>query len=234
MRSFTAILPFALLALGLPSKAQEPQTVTPQTTTPQTMTKIVVRLTGSGVRPGSHAALPRTMYVAEPHYARIEDPPDGKLGIHKLVIIAEPDAYNINLIDHKGTHAIDKGAPGDMHLPIVLPFDPKRRLGALDSVQFGDELAGFQAAGAVRSAGPIINAKPTDAYVLKLAGGSATLIVRDETHVPVKLTWSDRDGTHTYEYIEYTSMPFDPALFRKPEGIQIRDMPLDDGATEQG
>jgi hypothetical protein len=201
---------------------------------PSMMTKIVVRLSGERVKPGSHAALPKTIYVADPHYARIEDAPDARVGVQKLIIIAEPDAYNVNLIDHKGTHAIDKGGPGDLHLPIVLPFDPKRRLGALDNIQFGEEFEGFESAGAVRQPGPIINSKPTDAYVLSLPHGHATLVVRGGTHIPVKLTWADADGTHTYEYIEYQDVAFDPGMFAKPANIQYREMPSGDGTSDQG
>ena len=201
---------------------------------PSTMTRIVVRLVGDGIKPGSHAALPKTIYVADPHYARIEDPPDARVGVQKLTVIAEPDAYSVNLLDHKGTHAVDTGGEGDLHLPIVLPFDPKHRLGALDAVQFGQEFEGFQAAKAVHEAGPIINSKPTDAYVLSLPNGKATLVLKAGTHVPIKLTWVDGDGAHTYEYIEYNDVPFDPALFKKPENIQYREIPPDDGHSDRG
>ena len=69
---------------------------TPQTHPPGTMTKIVVRLMGPRIKPGSFSALPRTMYCAGPHYARVEDPPDARQHMHKLIIIAEPDAYSVN------------------------------------------------------------------------------------------------------------------------------------------
>lgn len=230
--AFHAAALFALASAAIPGP--HPQAKQEAADQPATMTKIVVRLTGAGVKPGSHAALPRTIYVADPHYARIEDPPDARVSTQKLIVIAEPDAYNVNLIDHKGTHAIDKGGPGDLHLPIVLPFDPKHRLGALDAIQFGEEFEGFTNAGAVQKPGPIINSKPTDAYVVSLPAGAATLVTKSGTHIPIKLTWSDHDGPHTYEYIEYKDMPFDPQLFVKPANIQYREMPPDNGTTEQG
>src|SRR5690242_19932786 len=101
---------------------------------PATMIKMVVRLMGPGIKPGSNAALPKTIYAAGPHYARIEGPPDARQRVEKLTIIAEPDAYSVNLIDKTGTHAIDQGGANDLHLPIVLPFDLNHRLGKLDRV----------------------------------------------------------------------------------------------------
>ena len=111
---------------------------------PATMTKIVVRLMGPDIKPGSYAALPKTMYRAGDHYARIEAPPSSRMQSQKLVIIAEPDAYSVNLNDKKGTHAIDQGGPNDLHLPMILPLDPNRQLGKLDGLEFGNELQFFE------------------------------------------------------------------------------------------
>src|SRR5438270_5556732 len=194
---------------------------------PKTMTKIVVRLTGPRIKPGSFAALPRTIYSSAPHYARVEDPPDAQQHVHKLTIIAEPDAYSVNLIDRQGTHVIDQGGPNDLHLPVVLPFDPNHGLPELDSLEFGDELHFFKQAGATRRAGPIINNKPSDEYVLNTADGPASLVVRSQAETPVFLTWHTKDGTYRYEYITYQELPFDPKLFAKPTGVRLKEIPPD-------
>ena len=217
MRNSTTLGLAFLIAVGLYGGA-------PATPPPATMTKMVVRLMGPSIKPGSHAALPMTIYVADPHYARIESPPDARQGVQKLTVISEPDAYSANLMDKKGTHAIDAGGPNDLHLPIVLPFDPKHQFGVLDKMEFGDELEFFKQAGAAQSAGPIINSKPTDAYTLKTPHATATLVVRAETHVPVTLSWQGKDGKYTYEYITDEEVPFDPSLFAKPAGIHFKDM----------
>ena len=193
--------------------------------TPTTMTKMVVRLSGPEIQPGSFSALPKMIYRAGEHYARIEDPPDAKQKIQKLTIIAEPDAYSINLIDKKGTHATDQGGANDLHMPIVLPFDPKHELPTLDKLEFGGELEFFEAAGAQKRAGPIINAKPTDAYEIETAYGPAVLVVRSGSDVPVTLSWKTKAGEYRYEYITYQDLPFQKELFEKPGGIQIREIP---------
>jgi hypothetical protein len=197
---------------------------------PDSMTKMVVRLMGPGIKPKSFPALPKTIYRAGPHYARIEDPPDARQQIHKLTIIAEPDAYSVNLIDKKGTHVIDQGNPHGLRLPVVLPFDPKHQLGKLDQLEFGEEEDFFKEAGAVPEPGPTINAKPTDALRLKIPTGSALLILRAGTHEPVFLSWQTKEGTYKYEYIEYKDVPFDPALFAKPAGITYREIMPDKGS----
>lgn len=194
---------------------------------------MVVRLMGPGIKPKSFSALPRTIYRAGPHYARLEDPPDARQQIQKLTIIAEPDAYSVNLIDKKGTHAIDQGNANDLHLPVVLPFDPKHQLGNLDKLEFGNEEEFFKGAGATPEAGPMINAKPTDALRLTIPTGSSLLVLRSGTHEPVFLSWQTKEGTYKYEYIEYKDMPFDGNLFKKPVGITYKEM-LPDKGSEVG
>ncbi len=214
--------PFGIVLASLVSLV-----LAPHAPLPKTMTKIVVRLTGPGVQPGSYAALPRTIYVAGPHYARMESPPDARQKQQKLTIIAEPDAYSVNLIDKQGTHAIDQGGPNDLHLPIVLPFDPNHKLPHLDRLEFGDELAFFEDAGAEKKGGPIVNAEPTDAYTLQTPNGPATLVVKPDTETPIFLSWPAKDGTYKYEYITYKEMPFEAGLFEKPKGIQLKEIQPD-------
>lgn len=198
------------------------------------MAHIVVKLTGTHIKPGSVAALPKTMFVAGTRYARIEDAPDARMGTQKLIIIAEPNAYSINLIDKKGTRSTDNGGGKDLHVPIILPFDPMHHLGILDKLEFGSELDFFEQAGATKQAGPIINAKPTDEYVVHAGGATATLVVKPETETPVLLTWNDpTDGEFRYEYIIDEEKPFDPALFQPPAGVHWRTLPAD-GQGEQG
>lgn len=193
---------------------------------------MVVRLIGPGIRPNSNAALPKTIYFADPHFARIEDPPDARQGLQKLTIIAEPDAYSANLIDKKGTHALDQGGPNDLHLPVVLPFDPKHRYGVLDKLEFGSELEFFKQAGARKSAGPIINAMPTDLYTLKLRSVTAQLVVKPAGNVPVLLSWDTGAGKYTYEYITVQQLPFDHSLFDRPAGVQFREIKPDPNADQ--
>jgi hypothetical protein len=189
---------------------------------PSTMIRMVVRVMGPGIKPGSPAAMPKTIYRAGAHHARIEDPPDARQRLQKLTIISEPDAYSINLITKRGSHVVDQGGPDDLHLPIVLPFDPKHRLPKLDRLEFGDESGFFEDAGAQKQAGPEINGKPTDALRLPQGDGNATLVLRSGSETPVTLSWHSDDGDYKYEYIEYKELPYDAALFKKPEGITYR------------
>jgi len=191
----------------------------------QMMTKMNVRLMGPGIRPGSNAALPKLIYRAGSKYARMEDAPEARQQIEKITIISEPDAYSVDLMGRTGTHAIDEGGAGDIHLPMVLPFDPNHKLGILDRLEFGSELDFFVKAGAVKSSGPIINAKPTDKYTLNVAGGHAELIARDGSDVPVFMSWTSKEGTYKYEYSVYQDVPFDAKLFARPAGIKFREIP---------
>jgi len=219
-------LPTTFVALCFPLLLAS-QTAADQS--PATMTKMLVRLSGPGIKPQSHSALARTIYRAGPHYARIEDPPDARQQLQKVTVIAEPDAYSFNLIGKTGTHVIDQGGANDLHLPIVLPFDPKHQLPALDRLEFGSEFEFFEQGGATKEAGPVINAQPTDAYVLKTPSGPARLVAKSGTETPIKLTWQMPDGTYSYEYTSYEDVPFDRQLFSKPAGIKFKEMPSDNG-----
>jgi hypothetical protein len=188
------------------------------------MIKIDVRVMGPGIRPGTYAALPKMIYRAGANYARMENAPDAKARIEKVTIIAEPDAYSVDLIDHTGTHAIDQGGPDDLHLPMVMPFDPNHKLGALDRLEFGAELDFFQKAGAAKSAGPIVNSKPTDLYTLKIPTGQAKLITREGSDVPIFVSWNMKEGTYKYEYSSYVDVPFDRKLFARPNGVKFREI----------
>ena len=207
---------------------------TPPKAAAETMTKMVVRLSGPHIAAGSFPALPKTIYRAGESYARIEDPPDAKQKTEKLMIVAGRDAYSVNVIDKTGTHVTNAGATHDLGLPIVLPFDPKHKLGKLDEIEFGTELEFFEQAGARKEAGPIINAKPTDAYKLITPEGPALLVVRGGTEVPVTLTWPTADGKYQYEYITYEDLPLAMHLFRKPSGIRFREIPPEPDAAGPG
>lgn len=196
---------------------------------PSTMTKMVVRLGGPGIAPGSIAAMPKTIFRAGEDYVRIEDPPDARQKIQKLTIITGHDAYSVNLIDRRGTHAVEQSGTSDMRVPVVLPFDSKHRLGKLDSVEFGAEYDFFVAAGAQKINGPMINAKATDAYVLQTPLGTARLIMRPETHTPIYLRWDTPEGPYQYEYIAYEEVPFQSQLFTKPVGITWKEIASDPG-----
>lgn len=221
LAAFLAVLP--VLAQSSAGKSDQPAAQQ----APSSMLKMVVRLIGPNTKPGSFAALPRTIYAADPHFARIEDPPDARQGVQKLIIIAEPDAYSINVMDHKGTHALDHGGDNDLHLPIILPFDPRHELKSVDKLEFGDELAFFQNAHAMKAAGPIINARPTTEYTLKAGAGDARLIVWSDSEIPVSISWPEGSGRRWYEYISYETLPYDAGLFRKPPGVHLREIPSD-------
>ncbi|HEX4170759.1 MAG TPA: hypothetical protein VHZ55_35310 [Bryobacteraceae bacterium] len=195
------------------------------------MTKMVVRLMGPGIKPGSQAALPKTIYRAADQYARIEDPPDAKQRVEKITIIRGREAYSIDLIDKRGTHTTTEGLSSAPGLPIVLPLDPRRKLGKLDGVEFGTEARFFEQAGAKKVPGPIINAKQTEEYRLPIPSGTAMLVVRHDSETPVTLSWKTSEGRYTYEYIQYETMPFEAKVFEKPAGIEWKEIPPDTDST---
>ncbi len=226
---FAVLIASIGLATALSQSTPTPQAASPPSKAgrPETMLRMVVRLMGPGIKPNSFSALPKTIYRAGANFARIEDPPDSRQQIQKLTVIAQPDAYSVNLIDKKGTHVVDQGSQADLHLPIVLPFDPKHQLPKLDRLEFGEEYDFFEEAGATAEAGPSINAKPTDGLRLQSPSGNALLILRGGTHTPVLLSWETKAGTYKYEYIEYTEKPFDITLFTKPAGIAYKEFRSD-------
>jgi hypothetical protein len=214
MRTFWLLLFF----LGRIALAEEP---------PKTMIRIVGRLQSHDLPQESFAAQPKVIYRAGTRYCRTEELPDRVLGIHGLMIINEPDVWMINLFAKAGKHYLDHGPTFDCRMPIFIDADKVKSADDLTNplyeLEFGQELAYFKRKGALRQEGPVLQGKPTNAYVVTVGDWQFILFTNGQPERPISVTRDRAKYRETVWYGAYEELPFDPKLFAVPEGMKIED-----------
>jgi hypothetical protein len=199
----------SLLAVALvhTSSAQQP---------PKVMTKVEVFLEGPDIPAGSFATKPKVMYRAGTRYCRIEEAPDPGNGIHGLAITNEPDAWMVNLVSKTAKHMVDPGPTFNCRLPIFPDADK--------DLEFGFELEYFKGKGAVPQKGPEMQAKSTTVYKVDVGNGTAlALFTYGSPERPMLVSRVRGDKGEIFWFTGWGDLPFQPALFAKPEGVKIAD-----------
>lgn len=177
---------------------------------PATMIKIASRWLSS-------AAKPTTLWRAGTRYARMAESPD-PYGNRRLIVVHEPDAWMIDLGTKSGAHIVDPGPSFVVH-DVIFTGDGD---GALGKLEYGNELAFFTSHRARRSAGELIDGRPSIKFRLDIGPSRLTLWTNAKTSNPIRLS-RERDGrVDTLQYTTYeTNLPFDASLFQPPAGITM-------------
>ncbi len=187
--------------------------------TQKTITKISTRIIEPNPASASFTAQPKIIWRTETQYARIAESNDVHHHIHALMIVNEPDVWMINLFDKSGRHMIDSGPP-EVQIPIFA--QPGETNDKLVDLEFGRDLQFFSKNHANQSAGEMINGKMTDRYEMTVSGRRLILWTDPESQKPVRISMVEGRKTQTLEYLSYeTHLPFDPCLFRPPDGVRI-------------
>ena len=97
---------------------------TPSLEPPPGQKKIVFILKTPDLPKGTVGALPKTMYLAGEHYARIEQPADLTSGKQNLLIVRGRDLWVIDTLKRTGTHSINSSPDFTVHNPILGPHSP--------------------------------------------------------------------------------------------------------------
>jgi hypothetical protein len=189
---------------------------------PRTMTKVTTKIVEPKPEPGSFAAQPKTMWRAGTKYARTAEAPDPQNHIHGLAIINEPDAWMINLFDKSGRHVVDPGPTFNVHLPIFeQPSGAKLKVNELE---FGKEVEFFAKNDARKSAGEMVDGKPTVRQEVTFSGGSVVLWTDAKSKKPVRISLIQGVQRQTIAYVAYDNdLAFDSTLFQPPTGIAVVD-----------
>jgi len=201
--------------------------------TNQTMTKIIYRDISTNILSNSFAAQPRALYRMGEKYNRSEEAPDPVLGIHGLIIINEPDAWMINLMDKTGTHMVDGGPTYVVHDYIVSPPDPNKsqaefkafKTSSISGFEFGKEME-FLKKHKAKKSGPLsISGVSYDRYELTIDGYSIEMLAKNGTEIPYQLKISKEQSQISYlQYDTYrTDLQPDLSLFKPPAGIEISE-----------
>lgn len=207
---FVVSVPFAF---AFPSFCQD---------APKTMTKIAARGVEPTPEPGSFSSQAKIYWRAGTKYARIAEAEDPKNHIHGLAVIAEPDAWMINLFDKSGKHMVDRGPTLDVHLPIF-PSTAGTKT-KLDGLEFGNEIEFFMKNSATRAPSEVVGGKAAVRYDLRIGNSKVTLWTDTRTKKPVQISQTKDMQTLTFEYVSYEDdLAFDPALFRPPSGVRMEE-----------
>lgn len=209
--SLSAVLGFVLVS----SAAQSPES-------PKTMMKISTRVLEPKPESGSFAAQSRTLWRAGTKYARVAEPPDAQNHVEALIIINEPEAWMINLVDMSGKHIVDPGPSLDVHLPIFQDISVSTKV---KDLEFGRELEFFSKNGAQGSEGEPINGMATERYDITIENSKIVLRTDVKSKKPLRVSLVEGGQTKTIEYLSYDDdLAFNPLLFQPPAGILIQNL----------
>jgi hypothetical protein len=191
------------------------------------MTKIVVRLQAPDVTADGFAAKPKTMYRAGTGYCRIEELPDEKNGIHGLMIINEPDTWMVNLFTKTAQHMLDPGPTFNCRMPIFVFGEDVKSAADLKKplfgLEFGRELAYFEARGVESTEGPVLQEKSTRAYTTNVGDSQLFLFTAGAPERPWAIVRQRGDAREMYWYSGFEQLPFDSKLFAKPMDVKIEE-----------
>ena len=193
---------------------------------PKLMTKVEVIMQSPDAPAGSFAAKPKVFYRAGNRYCRIEEAPDPEQGIHRLIIVNEPDYWMVNLFTKTGRHSVDPGPTYNCHLPIFAYGTPQsldEETKEIRQLEFGQEFEFFKSKGATAEKGPVLQTKETSVYRAKVGTAALALFTYGTPERPLAVALQREGKSDLFWYSGYGQVDFDPKLFTKPENVKIED-----------
>ncbi len=191
---------------------------------PTTMVKMVLRDISHYAKNNKFLSQPKIFYRSGLLYSRLEYALDRERNQQMMVVGHEPDIYTIDRVAK--TAKAMKDPEGAFHWPIWSYGEVPE---SLERLEYGMEFDFFKKVKAPQS-GPVTLEKiPCDRYTFKKGIYEADLFTKLGTQTPVeiRITKGGRDEMDDF-YDDYeANLPFDPSLFKVPEGIQIAKDPED-------
>lgn len=180
----------------------------------ETMQKIVVRcLTDQDGQTGN----PRTIYRAGNTQGRLEEPAVGSR--QKVLVIDCPHVWTVDLESGKAEHVLDRDSDCRLHLPI---YSSRQKESA--ALEFGQEVEFFKTRGVKPVEGPAVEGKKTSIYNFVAGPVQFDLMVL-ESGLPLKLTVNAPRGKRVFEYLEYSTMPYEARMFQVPADVTVVEAP---------
>ncbi|MFZ5718150.1 MAG: hypothetical protein ACOY5Y_01650 [Pseudomonadota bacterium] len=210
-------------ALALPPAAAQPIATPPGVCAPEKLFRTVVRNISPGLPASASAAQPRRLWRQGAHFLRSEEDIDPVRGDQRVVVVAEPDVWVVNLADRTARHSIDPGPELVVRAPILPLGSPPE----LMKLEFGCErefLAEFAPVperevpwGAARAA----------LHRVTVGEHSVALLMDAKRDSPLLVSYL-RQGRPivVYRYDEYRhGLPARPQLFAPGRNIRIIEAP---------
>ena len=190
--------------------------------TPSKMTHAIVQMSGTDISADSFSAKPKVFWRASNQYCRVDEEPDRQKGIHGRMVISEPDAWLINLLDKTAKHLLDRGPTFNCRLPIFA-MDEEMLKSKIGELEIGRELDFFHANGAKLITGPKLHFE-ANYYELRIADSVLHLVERVDIRAPILIGLVRGDKTYEARYLLWDEVPFNADLFAKPTGVKIEEV----------
>lgn len=226
---FAAALAGAASAQPIPPPTLDlPKPATPSTSpsgqplcAPEKLTRMVVRNLSPGLAAAAPAAQPRVIYRQGSIYLRNEESPDQRG--QRVVIIAEPDIWSIDLATRTGQHQTDPGPEFVVRAP-VLPLSAETPRPFL-SLEFGCELEFLARNGAALPVQTIPWGERKATVHQVVLGEHVLNILLSERPAPLLVAYARGGKPVTLiRYDEYRNdLPDRPSLFARPSQMQITE-----------
>ncbi|HET6969543.1 MAG TPA: hypothetical protein VFH92_00335 [Phenylobacterium sp.] len=212
--------------LEVPQQGAPPVLPIPGTCSPAKLVRLVVRNISPGLAAGDPRAQPRVMYRRGATYLRSEEQPDAnRNGAKAVVIVAEPDAWAIDLSTRTGRHSIDRGPDFAVHapiLPLVQDLPP-----VFKGLEFGCE-ASFVAANAPQAQRTVPWGETLAALHSVTVGDQTVALLMDSRRAEPLMVSYLRQGKAIWvvRYDEFRAdLPDRPDLFMPPKSVVIEEAP---------
>lgn len=189
---------------------------------PKTMTKMVIRDISHFVEKDSFHSKPKTLYRCGVQYARLEAPLNPEKNSQVLVVVKEPDIWMIDQVSKTGQ--VLKDAEGEFHVPVWsgVTIPPP-----LQGLEYGQEFIFFKKYKASKTGPVTLGTIACDRYHLIRSQYQVVLLARQGKEIPVELQILEDGKTIMDDFYDSyeTALPFDPSLFRVPDGVKMADTP---------
>ncbi len=186
---------------------------------PSPMLRVVTALDVPGARRDHFVRVPKTLYRYGERYGRIEEARNPESGLHLLVVVDEPHLWVADRVSQTGNYQRDQGPTFRFRAAIF--GDPSIRSTFINSLEFGCEVAWLSSVGAARKKVRHETLGAVERLEYSEGNESVHLYLRSDTPSRLELH-RDSQLRVAVQYLEYEAgLPFEPALFQRPEGIRF-------------
>lgn len=216
-------LPIALVIAAVLNTSVQAVTV------PANMQHFLVKLAEPKVPEESLMAKPKEYWRAGSTMGRVEEPLDSQHHMHLAMLLLPPDFWQMELIGKKATH-ITGGDKKDIHMPVFagVPSENPQTASTIKSLEFGREFEFFKSHNAKKATKKNVAGQTIDQYVYPIDKFTFTLDADPKTNVPQRIAFTMGGKTMALQYLKYETVPFDPATFKPPAGMQITTVTADE------
>jgi len=184
------------------------------------MTYIEYHVVASWIAPDSFDGARRKLWRLGDRMLRFEEPRNPGNGAETVLIANLPDAWLVDRAHGKASHMIDPGPTFNVVFPVFQSGAPA----ALKALQMGREKTFLEARGTQGAPDEPIDGQPCKVMTWELDDTAVKLWVDAESEVPRQISMRTSKVEYAIRYDVYrTNLTPDPALFKKPEGVEIEE-----------